>query len=689
MRHLALAILAVCAGCRSDRILGTAGDLSFGSQRFEFPRTVVGHPTVASIEVRNNGRGARSVRLATLAPFVLKSSSFELPGGSALLIEATFDPTSASDFEQVVTLDSDDDQSLTAVLAGRAEPPPACAERGPCWHSKYDHHSGTCLRINEPDATACNGGTACLLTSQCSAGECVGTARSCEDQDACTTDACDPNTGCAHFSATARCGASTNPCQAPACDPATGCTFTDAPDGTSCGRSDCLTADICLLGACKTVSVTDGAACGTASPCQGRGLCANQVCQRPAAVQLIPAWTVWAAPGRHVQWDSIADRFGNVYWREAEPDYSSGHLVSVTSAGFPRFSIPIPSAAQLALIEDLLILRLGSKLQARSVNDGSLKWTREFPLDPGVGSISLRSLARGPPGVLYVGLIRKDQATPTAGTIGSGIVALTLATGATRWEVRLPLQHLDEYSTPVDETGYAYVGTFGLDGKRRYFGLTPQGQIRWGIENPHANPAAVFGGRVYHWDHWLSETSSGTWVNATPPTLFGAGYPRLALGAVSYVGTQTAMVPKCDVPGTEQLGTVLQLVRVDPATSQISWTREIAGATTGGIQITNTILTSRSTVLFSQPEDYCRTTKRTLLREISPQGELSFSCHLPGNESYLGEGLLNDGRWVASIRDESGTGSEGVRAIDLPGFELPAHGWSTAWGSPARDNHAR
>lgn len=684
MRIPVLAILALCAGCRPDRVNAATGDLSFGAQRVDFPRTLVGYPTLSSIELRNGGRHTRSIRLQTQPPFALRTSTLELPGGSSQRIELTFSPEAAGDFERTIALESDD-QSLDAVVAGLAELPPACADRGPCWHQTYDHTTGTCLKINEPDASACIGGTACLLTSQCSGGECVGTARDCGDNDACTTDSCDPNTGCVHFSATARCGGSTNPCQAPACEPATGCTFTDAPDGTSCGPSDCLTADICLLGTCKTVSVTDGAACGSTSPCQSRGLCASQLCERPAASELVPAWTVWAATGRHLQWDSIADRFGNVYWREAEPDYSSGHLVSVTSAGFRRFAVPIPAAAQLALIEDLLILRFGAKLEARSVSDGSLKWARELPLEPGVGSISVRTLARGPPGILYVGFARMDKAT-TPDLIGSAIAALKLSTGATQWEVKLPQQRIDDQATPVDEAGYAYAGTFGKDGKRRYFGFTPQGQIRWAIENPHANPAAVFGGRVYHWDHWLSETLSGKWVNADPPTLYSAGYPRLALGAVSYVGTETKAVPNCVDAGT-QMGTTLQLVRVNPATSQISWTREIAGATSGGLDITNTILTSKSTVLFSQAEDYCRSSRRSVLREISPQGELSFSCQLPGTESYMGEGLLNDGRWIVSVKDENG--AEGVRAIDLPGFELPAHGWSTAWGSPARDNHAR
>ncbi len=685
MRALPLVILVLCAGCKPNRLGAVEGAVSLGAQRVDFPLTFLGYPTVASIEILNGSRVTHAIALRTEAPFTLKTTSFDLPGGASVWVEATFDPLAVGDFQQAVKLESED-QSIEAIFAASALKPPACAEQGPCWHSRYDHPSGSCVQVNAADATSCNGGSACLLTSQCIAGQCVGTAKDCDDHDACTTDSCDVASGCVHFSATARCGNSTNRCQAPACDPRVGCTFTDAPDGTSCGSSDCQTADICLLGQCTTVAVTDGAACGNSSPCQSRGLCAGQVCVLPDASELTAGWTVWAESGRHLQWDSIADRLGNVYWREAKADYSSGHLVSVTAAGFKRFSVPIASTSQMALIEDLLILRVGSKLEARSVSDGSLKWTRDFPLEMGVGSVSLRTLARGPPGIVYVGLVRMDNAMPTAGLIGSGIAAVTLSNGATQWEVRLPQQQIDDQATPVDETGYAYVGTSGLDGKRRYFGLTPQGQIRWGIENPHANPAAVFGGRVYHWDHWLSETSSGTWVNATPPTLFSAGFPRLALGAVSYVGTTTTRVPNCLVPGTDQMGTAMQLVRVDPSTSQISWTREIGGAA-GGLEITNTILTSRSTVLFSQPETYCKTTKRSVLREVSAQGDLAFSCQLPGIESYVGEGLLNAGRWIASVRGENG--AEGVRAIDLKGFELPAHGWSTAWGSPARDNHAR
>ncbi len=684
MRWL-LPILALCVGCKPDRIITAVGDLSFANERVDFDLTLVGYPTRTPFEIRNGGRFTRTGKLVTQPPFTLDTSDFEVAGGASLFVEATFAPTMAADFERPVSLESEG-QSIAATLVGPAQMPPACSEHGPCWHLVYDHSVGDCVRVNAPDATACNGGTACLLTSQCSGGACVGTARSCEDNDKCTTDACDPDTGCVHFSATAQCGAAMNPCQSPACDPATGCTFVDVADGTSCGVSDCTSANICLLGKCTPVAVFDGAACGDPSPCQKSGLCSGSTCVRSAAWELSPSWTVWADPGKHVQWDSIADRFGNVYWREADADLSAGHLMSVTSTGFKRFSVPIPAVAQVALIEDLLILRMNTKLEARSISDGSLKWTRTFPLDPNVGSIFIRTLARGPTGVLYVGLFRMDKAEIPR-LIDSSIVALKLSTGATLWDTRLPGVRIDDQSTPVDEAGYLYTGgAIGL--KHRYFGLNPQGQIRWDIDNPHSNPAAVFGGRVYHWDHWLSETSTGAWVNSMPPTLFSAGYPRLALGAVSYVGTATASVPDCSDPGMDVMGTTMQLVRVDPATSQIAWTREISGRDAGGLEITNTILTSRATVLFSQPETYCRETQRSVLREISAQGDLSFTCSLPGTESYLGEGLLNDARWIVMVKDAD-AGVEGVRAVHLPGFELPAHGWSTAWGSPARDNHAR
>ena len=688
MRLLVLAIPLLVLGCKVDRVSGSASDLSLGTQKVRFPRTFVGHPTKAQLEIRNEGKPTRVAELLTDAPFAAEPGPLELPGGSTLPTPLTFAPQAAGEFEGTARVESEG-TVLVAMLSGTAELAPACQPSGPCWSSQFDLETAQCVESKLADGTSCAADSPCLVTSQCEDGACVGSAKDCDDHDACTTDACDPATGCVQFAATARCGSSSDPCQVPVCDKVKGCTFVEAADGTRCGPADCSTADVCMLGVCKHVKVCDGAACGMASPCQARGLCLATECVQPSAADLLPSWTAWVPAGRHLRWDSIADSAGNVYWREAAPDWASEFLVSVTQSGFQRYSVPTGVvASQMALVENLLLMRQGPRLEARATADGALAWTRIFgPASDAVGAVELLTIARGNAGTVYLGFQESDKQSPPV-LIGSGIAALNLASGATVWETRFPGQYLDTQATPVDEAGYLYAGTYGTDGIRRYVGLSPLGQVRWNVENPHADPAAVFGGRVYHWDHWLSDTSTGAWVNTEPPTLYVAGYPRLALGAVSYAGTSTTMVPNCSTPGTLVNGTAMQLVRVNPATSTMQWSLEIAGADGGGLSMTNTVLTSRATIVFSQSEDYCGVSKRHVLREVSAQGEPAFSCRLPGPENYWGEGLLNDGVWISAVTDPT-TNLEGVRAFGLPGTVLPEHGWATAWGSPARDGHSR
>lgn len=688
MRAPSIAVLVLLfAACRPEKLGNGTSEIVLGTDRVVFPMTVVGYSSLSSVEVRNTGRYTRTVTLETAAPFQLRRPTFDLPGGSSVRAEITFHPTAPGSVELALSAASEN-QTAAATLVGPAQLPPACDEVGPCWTEIYDHAAGGCVQVNNTDGSQCIGGNACFVTSECRAGECVGTPIVCDDQNACTTNACDPVTGCVFFAATALCGASADPCKAPTCDPAIGCTFVDVEDGIYCGPSDCSHAQICLNGGCQKVKVNDGAACGAHSPCQGRGLCFSEVCERPNADELSPAWTAWAPDGGYVLWDSIADRYQNVYWREGGP--GGGRLMSVTGTGFARFSVPITIlSAQMSLIEDALILKwygdpmTSARIEARSVNDGSVLWTRTFAKDLGITFNQIRSVARGNPGVMYAGYVGVDA---MGVGLSTHIVALNLSDGSIKWDVKLPTEVLDWQSFPVDEPGYLYFGARGTDGKHRYHSLSPLGAKRWVIETPRAGPAAVFGGRLYHWDHWLSETSTGQWVNMTPPTLAQAGYPRLGLGAISFVGTEPAKVPNCQDGGVNDY-VDLMLTRVDPATSQVQWKKAISGGAVGGTAITNTVLTSKNTILYSQPATYCGPA-RHVLREVSAQGDQTFSCQLPGNEAYEGEGLLNDKHWVVKIRDPVSS-REGVRAIALPGYALPVHGWATAEGSPGRDNHAR
>lgn len=106
---------------------------------------------------------------------------------------------------------------------------------------------GTPLNCNDSNACTTDG---CDPVSGCSA-----TPITCNDGNACTTDSCDPVTGCA---ATPVACTDNNECTNDACDPVTGCAFTNrtgacTDDGNAC------TSDTCNNGTCTH---TDNGTCG-------------------------------------------------------------------------------------------------------------------------------------------------------------------------------------------------------------------------------------------------------------------------------------------------------------------------------------------------------------------------------------------------------------------------------------------
>ena len=170
-----------------------------------------------------------------------------------------------------------------------------CDDENPCTNDVCDKKKGC---RNTPNAKACDDGDPCTLGDICSQGACKAQgALSCDDEDACTSDSCDPSSGecaytpkeldceddnqctadgcnpadgtCEHLPVNGDC-LDGNECTTDACDPLTGsCAFT--PIELDCDDGDVCTNDGCdpLTGACtsalKPLNCPDGDACNDTS----------------------------------------------------------------------------------------------------------------------------------------------------------------------------------------------------------------------------------------------------------------------------------------------------------------------------------------------------------------------------------------------------------------------------------------
>ncbi len=166
-----------------------------------------------------------------------------------------------------------------------------------------------CANAPVMDNTACDDGNGCSTGDRCVAGQCKPTGgKICpEDTNPCTVATCDPNQGsvcgvknddsakcqidkCHAFTQCAAgvCPSSApidcndaNPCTSDACDPLTGCTHV-ADDTGSCSDGDlCTSADKCKGGVCVVTPVT----CTPIDDCHAVGDCNSKTgnCDDPRA----------------------------------------------------------------------------------------------------------------------------------------------------------------------------------------------------------------------------------------------------------------------------------------------------------------------------------------------------------------------------------------------------------------------
>ena len=181
-----------------------------------------------------------------------------------------------------------------------------CDDENPCTDDSCDTQTG-CVHVN--NSLPCDDSDACTLTDTCNAGACAGgPALDCDDANLCTNDGCDADSGCVYQF-------NTTPCEDN--DP---CTLTDACAGGACvgtGNLDCdddivCTADSCIkgVGCQNTVTVdyqTDQNNCGNCgNVCAPDKKCGGGECK------IIDPWV-----GAGAQWESAGKYYGRFSWAEA------------------------------------------------------------------------------------------------------------------------------------------------------------------------------------------------------------------------------------------------------------------------------------------------------------------------------------------------------------------------------------
>ncbi len=193
------------------------------------------------------------------------------------------------------------DACISSGLCASGQPK-VCDDANPCTVDLCDPLQG-CVQ-KEVVGSKCDDGNACTVNEKCDKGQCTGSPRDCDDGLVCSKDSCDKDAGCQYAvvagskcddgnactagDACAKGGAcvpgpglscdDNNGCTTDACDPSTGCTH-KALDGIGCSDGDsCTQADKCVQGACKGSgkSCDDGLVC-TTDGCDPAGGCTHKV----------------------------------------------------------------------------------------------------------------------------------------------------------------------------------------------------------------------------------------------------------------------------------------------------------------------------------------------------------------------------------------------------------------------------
>ena len=222
---------ASCATCTTDKVVADDEELAVESPVVTFPQTFVGTRSSKTVMLVNRAGGPREATLSVAPPFSVDRRAARLEGGASLTVTVSFEPLEALRYQGglgVVT----GSKELQVELHGEGAELPRCVSENRCVSSGFDPDLLRCSETTLADGTPCSEG--CLENASCSRGQCVGTARSCDDMNGCTVDSCSAGGSCVHGQVVDACKKE-DPCTSPVCDVDAGIVRVPTADGTPCG----------------------------------------------------------------------------------------------------------------------------------------------------------------------------------------------------------------------------------------------------------------------------------------------------------------------------------------------------------------------------------------------------------------------------------------------------------------------
>lgn len=680
MPRLLLLPLLLCtavAACSDPATHGVQADLDVSPSALSISGWV-GYPAHTSLTLSSRSSVPVSATIEAEAPFTLQQDSVVVPAGATLDVEVTFAPSQEGAFEKVLTVHFED-RELKVPLIGTAQTPPQCSA-GTCELSSFDPVSGQCISEVAPNGTTCSND--CLDHGECIDGVCRGESSVCDDGDACTLDACDPDTGCLH--GTQHCAAPDDPCQAAVCDPVAGCTSVPVQDGTRCGMIDCEAAHICLSGTCVAQAVKPGTACRI-SPCAPEGVCMNFFCWQGIPDPLPWVWRYQSPVGKAISFPGTLDENGNHFFFECGG--SACDLVSLDNDGAPRFRVPLPHhdfgtehAGALSIIDGTLILSFGRDwVEAHRLSDGGLLWETNLATLLQTPHVVLLTGARSNSRVVVA--VRRDISnagldagtSPGAGS-SSSLVALEGKTGTLAWQQGFTGVLFD--AVVADEQGSVFVLTQEPQGASAQLqSVGANGLVRW-KRSYAATPVATRSGRMYLSDESLVDTATGADLGRLPIRANFGGVPNVPAHETNIASPMMtgdlAYVHRED--GSSQS---LERYQLDPVSRDWYRPGPFTWETQSILLDTGNVLTAGTLDTTSGPFPS--------MREMKPDGNESFSCSLVG-PPVSGITTLFHGRWTASAGPD---GNRELVAYDLLDQEPATSGWLTVGGDMSRASAPR